>query len=123
MTIVEFLTARYDEDEEIARYADGEDYWLDDGEDTGRFLEHHSPAHVLADIAAKRAILALHQPSRPADTWYWLERECGGCHDRWHKWVPDKRPTDIGPERGCPTLRHLASMYADHPDYLKEWKP
>lgn len=78
----------------------------------------HDPASVCADIAAKRAILALHQPDRPADTWYWLERECAGCGSRWHAVTPPGTPpTVIGPERGCPTIRLLASAYANRPGY------
>src|SRR5690554_5666985 len=59
--LVEFLRAQLDEDERVARAADGESYWLDEGDATGDFLHHHDPARVLAEVAAKRRILELHE--------------------------------------------------------------
>jgi len=114
MTIVEFLTARLDQEAEA--WSGG----------TGLITQPNFASlsrYALADIAAKRAIVEIHQPERGPDTWYWLERRCKGCGSGWHKWIPDRPPTEIGPERGCPTLRALASVYADHPDYREEWKP
>lgn len=89
------------------------------------------PAHVLAEVAAKRAILALHnvhsEPGRWGDsgpdlalrgqptgrTSYWCE-ECD--HDRDYGHIG-------GPEEGCRTLRQLAAVYSSHPGYRDEWKP
>jgi len=151
VTIVEFLTARLDEDEAVAREAaadsfggpgepkwkayrvdqEGMSIWSADTKlaayeyevPVTRHVSRFDPARVLADITAKRAIVAIHQPEQGPDTWYWLQRRCKGCGSTWHKWLPDRPPTEIGPERGCPTLRALASVYADHPDYREEWKP
>jgi hypothetical protein len=65
-------------------------------------IARHDPARVLADIEAKRRIIALHvaEPGQHPDF-------CG--HDK-H-------------ELPCPTLRLLALPYADHPDYRTEWRP
>ena len=102
-----WLTRIWDEEERIA----GEDLapdWI---------------ATITARIAADRKILALHQPDRGADTWYWLERECAGCGRRWHgNTPPGTPPTVIGPERGCPTVRLLASAYADLPGFQEAWR-
>jgi hypothetical protein len=54
----------------------------------------HDPAHVLADIAAKRKILDLHQQREPG----W----CSTCDV----------PSDVkGNEAGCPTVLALAEAY------------
>ena len=58
-------------------------------------IARHDPAHVLADVAAKRAIVAraeayLHGPRH-------LE--------------------------AMAAVRHLAAIDADHPDYRQEWQP
>lgn len=82
----------------------------------------HDPARVLAQCAAYRSIVELHHPDRHLENWYWLERKCAECGHIWHKWVPDKKPTDIGPEQGCPTMRALATIWADHPDFRPEWR-
>lgn len=82
-----------------------------------------TPAEDLARIAADRQILALHHPDRHLESWYWLERECAECHHRWHKWLPNKPPTEIGPEQGCPTVRLLALPHAARPGYQEAWRP
>lgn len=75
-------------------------------------IERHDPASVLADIAAKRAILGLHNGDYPYDpddgpgNYSWTAR-CQECHS----------------EEPCKTLRLLASAYADRPGYLEEWRP
>lgn len=114
VTIMEFLTARLDEDEAIATAALGnrwhaqgnvelrteageEPHWAviangphyaqdwhgHDLRPTYRHLARHDPAHVLRDIAAKRALL---------------------------DWIP--RDVEYP----------LASVYSDHPDYREEWR-
>ena len=74
------------------------------------------PARVLREVAAKRAILAEHAPT---DWTAYADRMCRRCvwndeepHDELHHWV-------IWP---CPTVRALAAIYSDHPDYRQEWK-
>lgn len=129
-TIVEFLTARLDERETIAREAqedtsDGREEpprwkWTGhegvyagrlaiavDGfgymDDTvGKHIARHDPAYVLADIAAKRKILALHEEKS--------HRECRLCE-----------PHD--PDWPCRTVRTFAAPFASHPDYDESWRP
>jgi hypothetical protein len=89
MTILEFLTARYDDEEVAARLADGE-VW--------------KPAHVLADITAKRRI---------------VEK----CND-----TIQGEPDMAGYDGESPVvlsediLCDLATVYADHPDFREEWR-
>lgn len=93
--LIEFLRARLDEDERVARWAGGgiwhdvtavrESAWLVEcnREDATHILRH-DPARVRADVDAKRRIL------------------------------------DQDPPRE--TLALLALPYADHPDYRSEWR-
>jgi hypothetical protein len=144
MTLVEFLRARLDEDEQVARAAmpgpwrwstdgaflgetsstsdwtwghcgpdllaaNGEDVLTSTGYDADNVVvlradaEHiarHDPARVLAEVAAKRALIAA------VDA--------------------DKDPFDaLGAESAYESLvcEHLALPYAGHPDYREEWKP
>jgi hypothetical protein len=125
MTIVEFLTARLDEDEAVALAAKGHPLFDGTGIITGRnesvvigshlatHIARHAPDHVLADIAAKRAILDLHQP-------FSLDTDpvtgCKTCSYR-NQW------DELQIQWPCPTVRLLASVYAEHPSYRREWKP
>lgn len=102
-TVVEdlaaWLTQIWDEEERIAQDADGEAYWLDDGDATGRMLITFNASRLLARIAADRKILALHGGgvSYPED--------CGICNEA----LP------------CETVRLLASPYVDRPGFRPEW--
>lgn len=65
-----------------------------------RFIARHDPARVLAEVAAKQALLAA------VDA--------------------DKDPFDaMGAETAYESLvwEHLALAYASHPDYRPEWRP
>ena len=68
-------------------------------------MARHDPARVLAECAAKRAIIELCPEVSLADRS--IEIEMG--HPE-----PD-------PDLGEQTLRTLAAIYADHPDYQTEW--
>jgi len=108
MTIVEFLQARISEDEAQANVliamAAPDDWWnptqtLNFWPEEIAFWDVHTPARVLAECAAKRAIVQLHDMSiDPCDEF-----------DASFKSVP------------CETLRILAAVYSDHPDYQEEW--
>jgi hypothetical protein len=72
-------------------------------------IARHDPARALREVAAKRAILAEHAEDghwcrRPADTG-WVVYEAG---ERVVKTFP------------CGTVRDLAAVWSDHPDY-PEW--
>lgn len=125
MTLTEFLTARYDEREAVARRAYSQGEWRS-GSTYGMFVsvearswtvvsgewersdaDHialNDPAYVLADIAAKREIVELHSGDEPL---------CG--------WSQDAR-TSHDEEPPCDTLRLLALPYTDHPDYDEAWR-
>jgi len=130
MDLPEFLLARIAEDEETARAAGGRslysyeegggDGWAVEGTDGSEgaiigdraLAEHiarHDPARVLADCAAKRAIVDEHEmigsDLYPEEGSLW----CATC-----------TPRKTGP---CQTLRLLALPYADCEGYDPAWKP
>lgn len=143
--IAEFLRARLDEDEKVARAATvarpwhvhtasgyhGDVTWISDSPDAVGFSEpsevqhpvgyydpepvglvspadaahiaRHDPARVLAEVAAKRAILA-----RLADT------------------APpyaDSRQQEIHETLRDEVVPHLAAVHASHEAYRPEWAP
>jgi hypothetical protein len=110
MDIIEFLEARIDEDEAYAEQAKGDHYgWRDnwyletmnnhsyDRSVTFAHAFRFSPHRVLAECAAKRAIIEAH---RRQDQ-----------YDDPMAWIVD-----------CEILLlNLAAVYRSHPDYDKEW--
>lgn len=99
MTLVEWLTAILDEDERVAQQIpDGEEFpinglWVvDDYDITQNYLLVTSKRAVLADIAAKRAIIDRHVRD-----------------DSWEYGQP------------CETLRLLASAYAHRDGFDPSW--
>ena len=108
MTITEFLTARLDEDEAMAREV---------GDPTSSYHEpyrlgipmHHS--RVLAEVEAKRRIVR------------WVERLTANLEDL--KRRGEGPSTLVDPlarwSEGDMTLRFLSAVYSDHPDYDEEW--
>lgn len=72
------------------------------------------PARVLAEVAAKRRILELHdrfsQPQQMAKGRVWACGTCGSVDDSPTEWP-------------CDTLRLLALPFAGHPDYRADWAP
>lgn len=116
--LAEFLLARISEDEQAARAvgdaaADpriarsswdtkisfSRDCTFTMGNVIAAHVARHLPVRVLADCAAKRAVIALHpeavdEPLRTGAAWAYDE-----------------------------TLRRLALAYVDHPDYREAWKP
>ena len=146
--LVEFLRARMDEDEAAARAAasaERADAWTTfpgsyggvlDGTgsrslavgygdvmapETADHIARHDPARVLAEIEAKRRILARHcaAPVPPGSEWAKAYPYCVA-----HSYKgPDGTVTYPVELKNCPELRDLAAAYADHPDYREEWKP
>lgn len=104
MTITEFLLARIAEDEAGARRG------LLCGEAHPTADVYHPDGHpdprAERECEAKRRIVAEH-PLDDEGFCYDDATHSHGC--KWH-WP-------------CPTLRALASVYADHPDYHEEWRP
>ena len=84
----------------------------DEGGHTSEQARHialHDPAAVLADIAAKRAIIALHKETDNND--------CILCG--WDDGYAEE-PV-IHDAHPCPTLRALASAYAHREGYSQSW--
>lgn len=131
-TLAGFLLARYDEEEALARceyfpdidffrgileeYSNGpEDY--PEARMMAGHIAAHDPAHVLADLAAKRRIVEIHKPTFDESGFYgtvggWY---CYTCDD-------DRDYNVISVELHCDTLRALAAPYADHADFREEWR-
>ncbi|GAA1622280.1 DUF6221 family protein [Georgenia ruanii] len=104
MGITEFLLARLAE-EEAAAGADG-----GGGDLTARPRGGwHDPARVRAECAAMRAILEMHQ--RADDIWGF-----DGC-------LVCGNVADTTRGYPCPTVRVLATVWAEHPAYRAEWAP
>jgi hypothetical protein len=100
--LVAFLTARYDEEEDAARIAAATP-------DAAQNITRWHPAHVLADIAAKRAIVEEHTCQCP-------DPDCGDCGacSGYHHADPTPAP--------CTTLRLLVQPYAERPDFDPQWR-
>jgi hypothetical protein len=129
MDLVEFLRARLDEDERIAKAAVGRideqtsyiEVSIQQAED---HIDRFTPERMLAEVEAKRRILDehfgfLHPHGNP-------DRACRQCSDR----RADEDPLCHGRDRWlrlepapCLTVRLLALPYASDPDYREEWKP
>mgnify|MGYP003300506541 CR=1 FL=1 len=127
-TITEFLLARIAEDEAMAEaaspYGFGERWeWASyvlasDRESTPKqdeFIEEWWPARVLRECAGKRAIVDAHpivDDVVEVSTRIKWGFACATCFSY----------GDIVEDHGyCDTLRALAAVYADHPDYQQEW--
>jgi hypothetical protein len=135
--IVAFVMARMEEREAAIR--DNVAWWWDDfdrievhtstgvvggGEQyVAPFLD---PAHVLAEVAAKRAIVAEHAITYRHIGWLEEGEEegtelpvCGRCVSK-HSHYASRA---VVPEGPCRTVKFLALPYADHPDYDVSWRP
>jgi hypothetical protein len=136
--LVEFLRARLDEDEALAREAPPGPWHIGNAVDptqpchvhtfpgarmvadglnwlVAEHIARQNPARVLAEVEAKRRILHEHKPAKPKYLSRW-EPGCMTCSTA-QAW--DEKAN----EAHCLTLRLLALPYASHPDYREEWKP
>lgn len=144
MTLVEFLEARIAEEEAGAHAAGGQDWylvlvpppamrrtpdeethWSVDSpaslvsyEVTSRGKAGHiadwSPARVLADCKAKRAVMDCIFAYE-----YKIDGEWACCHSAGEIRAGECEATPVDE---IEALRALALPYADHPDYQKKWK-
>lgn len=136
MNLAEFLAARLDEDEATAKaatpapwvvddydsktiYVDAHEQYVvpiwdmrpeDQRPEDAAHIARHDPARVLRDVEAKRKILAIHQPHLSD---YGEPPTCSAC------WPEPKIGTH--PLYPCSTVRALAAVWSDHPDYRQEW--
>lgn len=120
--LITFLSARLDEDEQLAKRADEQlaalgNTWrsLTDGLDhrsvhdldaVWDHVEQNGSARVLADVASKRAIVAAFE-QRERESYVIPQGEVFGYH-----------ATGL-----LIAIRHLAAAYTDHPDYREQWRP
>ena len=137
MDLAKFLEARIAEDEAVAKAAFGPGIalnWPALPAAVDVFVDRYGPLRAVREAGAKRKIVAEHvidsEPEiittvvdlglgygRPESTptgrtTYW----CSACdHDRDYGHIG-------GPDEGCLTLRALAAIYADHPDFDPAWK-
>jgi len=129
--LTEFLLARIGDDEAAARAAIGSSAadWQQDryrvvfgGEwevaeanvQTAAHIARHDPARVLAQCAAYREIVALHSAYDCTAVGQEGHERCGE-----REWCYTCGEPVAWP---CPTLRALASAYADHPAFDPEWR-
>jgi hypothetical protein len=144
-TLTEFLRARLDDDERIATHDGvlaGDEWHVMEplpGRVTAEVLriggtvakaEHHDAQHMarwdpkraLAEVDAKRRMLALHEPrvTSVSDFEYHEPNVtvCTACSLKM-----DPVGQDEHERHPCPTLRLLALPFADHPDYDESWRP
>ncbi len=120
-TLTEFLIARIDEDEiqaTLLSQSEQPDWsmtvWPHDGECIPVLTPAFHPARVLAECAAKRAIVELH------DILGWTadrNPQCSVCAENEDADYDGAALVDWP----CPTLRHLATIYAAHPEFRAEW--
>lgn len=108
----------------LLRAADGVALWDCEGSGTlcmaaptGIHIARHDPTRTLADIDAKRRIIALHGPvtlrGGAGAKYFDTATVCRSCE-------PPQFPEHASP---CPTLRLLALPYRDEPGYLPAWAP
>lgn len=115
MTIIEFLLARIAEDEQRAR---------DKGADamTGQRWKH-APEDVYQEIQGEILDNARRGLAECAAKRRVVEREGERLREQWRRRSDEHRQTFDEWFRAPygETLRDLASVYADHPDYDPEW--
>jgi hypothetical protein len=108
VTLTDFLLARIDADEALARMVSERATHFPAASAGGigdLGLVGYRFDRVLAECEAKRRIVERH---KDCGTGY------GYCDDGGHGWGGDEG-------LGCADLADLASVYAAHPDYSEEW--
>ncbi len=121
MTITEFLLARIAEDEaRVAVWEAGGALWPHQEHDAGECDEcDHRRSHRAADDVLQDRVLAECEAKRRI-----VKREGERLREEWRRRSDEHRQTFeewFQPPYG-PTLRDLASVYADHPDFREEWR-
>ena len=115
MTLTEFLEARIAEDEAVAR-----------GSGVIAWLTYRGPRGLMDYTEVASATVDA------PDVWMADEGEAVGFTSAQVIYDERRVLAECAAKRAilrlpvrypCPTLRILAEVYADHPDYLPEWKP
>jgi hypothetical protein len=112
-SIVEFLQARLAEDQ--ADFAEVHARNCECLRTLPLPCDCSGPARALREVEAKRRIVKAHEPVHPV-----LLREGAPSSDEGLT-ILSYCPVCETEEPPCPTLRALASVYADHPDCQEEW--
>jgi len=117
--LVTFLTAQLDEDERQADALQGASWWIDtDEERIGDAVRHFTDDdRVLAEVAAKRSLMAGHEP---VENWGYQKFQCRECASKCHSrsGLSCDQPDAPWP---CEILRALAQPYASRPGWRPEW--
>lgn len=120
MNITDFLIQRIAEDEAVTQAAIetvAPDAWENPAEygnyhpEDVTFWNRLTPSRVLAECAAKQAIIELH------GEFQYTDEEPGFTMQMWDCMC--NRQT----LKPCPTIASLAAVYAGHRDYQQEWAP
>ena len=109
LTVDEFLLARIAEDRAA--------YQGLSAEQPGRW------DRLIADCDAKRQIVEMHLPYTDSVYNYTTCGTCGPGIESWEMAEDLHGNADAWWSYPCPTLRLLALVYVDHPDYREVWKP
>ncbi len=103
LTITEFLEARITEDEAEAKWVEAE------GDNGSSAVQH--PARILAECAAKRAIVSMGRWA--VFSGHTAGDNCGLSDQDTHN----------AAMVGLEVLAVVAAVYSSHPDYRQEWAP
>lgn len=110
--LIVFVMKRLDEDEATAKAAAPYRGSLDS--ELAAHNARHDPARVLRQAVNLRFMLMAHMVKSAAYALpSGLAFGCRTCDSRDNE--------EITPNGYCPTLRLLAGIWSDHPDYRKEW--
>jgi hypothetical protein len=133
-TLTEFLLARIAEDESDAHRAAGGGGYGWDAEPLNHHrapnsaidahIARHDPARVLAECAAKRRIVEIHRMVKFTDVSIGLldVDVCCICHGMLDVDGDLEHMVNVQQPFPCSTIRALAAIYADSPEFREEWR-
>lgn len=90
----------------------------DEANANGVHIARHDPARVLAECEAKRRIVQMHRPSGEFDS-----DACILCQWDIDCEAPRADHHDGAGSFPCDTVKVLAAIYSDHPEWRDEWRP
>lgn len=86
---------------------------------TATHIARHDPATVLADVAAKRAIIAMHELCEQKNS---ADMVCRGAPEFYRYCECQSEDGMIHGAWPCDTLKHLVAPYASRPGFKDEWR-
>lgn len=120
MNLPEFLNARIDEDEEVARRPTPEEY--ENGE-SYMFWHEHATDEVQWHTALCGLRMGEYMEACQCDVRARVLAECGAKRDVVENAARYLNECDQSETLATYTLTVLALPYADHPDYDEAWRP